>query len=183
MSSDPFSKFGEQNAAGPPPALNRKGIWQSRYSHLEAQFLQSYIPGTVPLNNWMTETFDSPEDVTCFVRAAYAYFKRKGLVLKTARRKEEPLKVWCQLKHSPRGERTKMKYDLSKLTTTPEGWLILPEDADFLSSKDEILNIGLGSVGRHLSTNILCGSYMTNFADSKWTHDYELVWLHPEVKR
>lgn len=86
----------------PPPALNRKGIWQERYNRLQTQFLKTYNPGLIPLNNnWMTETFNSPEDVTCFVRAAYAYFKRKGLVLKTARRKEQPLKVWCQLRHSP----------------------------------------------------------------------------------
>lgn len=84
---------------GSPPALNRKGIWQERYNGLESRFLKTCIPGTVPLNNWMTETFDTTDDVTCFVRAAYAYFKRKGLVLKTARRKEEPLKVWCQLSY------------------------------------------------------------------------------------
>lgn len=82
-----------------PPALDRKGRWQAHYDRIEMEFLRAYAPGTTPLNNWTVETLNSTSDVVCFIRAAYLYFKRKGYALKTAKRKAEPLKVWCQLSY------------------------------------------------------------------------------------
>lgn len=78
-----------------PPALDRKGRWQAHYDRIEIDFLR--LRSKAGLDFWTVETFNSTSDVVCFIRAAYPYFRRKGYVLKTAKRKAEPLKVWCQL--------------------------------------------------------------------------------------
>ena len=70
--------------------------------------------------------------------------------------------------------------DLRTCKLTSEGWFILPENSNFDQLK--FGTIPLASVGRHKESKELHGSLTTIFSVQDLAPEYDLVWLHPNLR-